>query len=279
MILTRPWRRQPPSPVAVSKKFGEIGFLWAPQVSVFNDYLAGGISNAAWAAANGGPVARSICSYGIFGRGGSNRGVRFSAETLPSSTSYTILAAVVDDSGRGIIRNPFDGDNEESLRWWQLRFDAGDTARFIAFNTTSSAFQATTSIQSSSTGMAVLVGRVANSEVSVWMNGRKGSGTAAPSGTMRSASSPGAVLAVGAMAKMSAYQQGFAGQILLCAYFARALTDAEIVELSGNPWQLFAPRRVYASSVESTILPTLSAPTYVPGSLTSSGWIPQVTAT
>jgi len=26
-------------------------------------------------------------------------------------------------------------------------------------------------------------------------------------------------------------------------------------------------------------MPTLSAPTYAPGSLTSSGWIPQVTAT
>lgn len=44
-----------------------------------------------------------------------------------------------------------------------------------------------------------------------------------------------------------------------------------------NPWQLFAPRRIWVP--QAGLLPTLSLPTYAPGSLTATGFRPRVTAT
>jgi hypothetical protein len=51
-------------------------------------------------------------------------------------------------------------------------------------------------------------------------------------------------------------------------------------QLSSNPWQLFEPRRIYIPyAAAAGGLPTLSAATYVPGSLTSTGFRPRATAT
>lgn len=59
----------------------------------------------------------------------------------------------------------------------------------------------------------------------------------------------------------------------------RALTDEELREVTGNPWQLFAPRRIWVPQAPPPSLPTLSLPTYTPGSLTAGGFNPRVTAT
>lgn len=45
-----------------------------------------------------------------------------------------------------------------------------------------------------------------------------------------------------------------------------------------NPWQLFAPRRIWVPQAAITGPPTLSLPTYTPGSLTATGFRPRVTA-
>jgi len=47
-----------------------------------------------------------------------------------------------------------------------------------------------------------------------------------------------------------------------------------------DPYQIFAPRSIWVPvSASSSTNPTLSLPTFVPGSLTSSGFRPRVTAT
>jgi hypothetical protein len=62
--------------------------------------------------------------------------------------------------------------------------------------------------------------------------------------------------------------------------FTRALWPAEHVALTRDPWQLFAPRRIFVPiTAAGSTLPTLSIPTYVPGSLTTTGFRPRVTAT
>lgn len=63
------------------------------------------------------------------------------------------------------------------------------------------------------------------------------------------------------------------------AFFKRCLTESKFAELTLNPNLLFAPqtRRIWVPSAAAGV-PTLSASTYVPGSLTSTGWRPQVTA-
>jgi hypothetical protein len=76
-------------------------------------------------------------------------------------------------------------------------------------------------------------------------------------------------------------QYGRAGPIhYMSLAWDRALSPQERVSIGANPWQLFAPRRIYiptASAAASTY--TLSAATYAPGSITASGVTPRVTVT
>jgi hypothetical protein len=63
------------------------------------------------------------------------------------------------------------------------------------------------------------------------------------------------------------------------AIWNRALSASEVATYVENPWQLFAPRSIYIPAAAAAGgVPTLSASTYVTGSLTSTGWRPQVTA-
>ena len=62
-------------------------------------------------------------------------------------------------------------------------------------------------------------------------------------------------------------------------FWDRVLTDAEHAALFVNPWQLFAPQQIIIPTpAAAAVVPTLSASTYVPGSMTSTGWRPQITA-
>jgi hypothetical protein len=64
------------------------------------------------------------------------------------------------------------------------------------------------------------------------------------------------------------------------AFAPVVVPDAVLLELTANPWRLFQPRRIYiptATAAASTY--TLSAATYVPGSLTATGVTPRVTVT
>lgn len=68
-------------------------------------------------------------------------------------------------------------------------------------------------------------------------------------------------------------------ELYLASWSPVAVADVEMQNLGRNPWQLFAPRRILVPTVAASTLPTLSAATFVPGSLTSSGFRPRVTAT
>jgi hypothetical protein len=79
----------------------------------------------------------------------------------------------------------------------------------------------------------------------------------------------------------SATGNAAACEIYLVVVWNRVLQAREVLELYANPWQLFAPRRIYVpyAAAAGNWPNILSAPTYVPGSLTSSGFRPRVTAT
>ena len=53
---------------------------------------------------------------------------------------------------------------------------------------------------------------------------------------------------------------------------------AVAAEATRNTWQLFAPQRQLMLAPSAAVFPTLSAATYMPGSLTSTGFRPRVTA-
>jgi hypothetical protein len=71
------------------------------------------------------------------------------------------------------------------------------------------------------------------------------------------------------------------GQVLIGGAWDRQLTAREIASLSNRArrWQLFAPRQIWVpSAAAAPALPTMSAPRAKAGSVTSTGWISQVTA-
>jgi hypothetical protein len=66
---------------------------------------------------------------------------------------------------------------------------------------------------------------------------------------------------------------------LLVLRWGRVLSDDEIAQISANPWQLFEPRRIPVPVAAGASTYTLGTPTYVPGSITSTGMTARVTVT
>jgi hypothetical protein len=64
----------------------------------------------------------------------------------------------------------------------------------------------------------------------------------------------------------------------LCAAWDRALKINEALAISANPWQLFEPQQISVPQAAASGLPTLSNARAKAGSITSSGWISQITA-
>jgi hypothetical protein len=72
----------------------------------------------------------------------------------------------------------------------------------------------------------------------------------------------------------------FNGTIALSAVIPASLSIADAISVSANPWRLFADHRIVVPvTAIASSLPTLSAATFVPGSLTSTGFRPRVTIT
>jgi hypothetical protein len=73
--------------------------------------------------------------------------------------------------------------------------------------------------------------------------------------------------------------QSLVGDIFIAGYSTVAWRTDEVKSFHKNPWQLFGPvsKRIPLNAAAPT-LPTLSAATYMPGSITSSGFRPRVTA-
>lgn len=117
-------------------------------------------------------------------------------------------------------------------------------------------------------------GRVASAtNRDVWLNG------ALLSSNNGSISTSAAnVAAVGAYWNNDVPSLYWNGAIFLAAAWSRVLSSTEMAILYQNPWQLFAPRRIWVPQAAITGLPTLSLPTYTPGSLTATGFRPRVTA-
>lgn len=75
------------------------------------------------------------------------------------------------------------------------------------------------------------------------------------------------------------YGSAAAAAYAMAAYWHRDVGAAAMGALTSDPWSLFAPRRLWLpASAAGGSLPTLSAATYMPGSLTSVGFRPRVTA-
>lgn len=123
------------------------------------------------------------------------------------------------------------------------------------YKSTSSSFN----VQAGST--AVLVGTYDGTNQKIFVNGRLGNSSAATDPYVSISGVATQLLSADAATATYGYE---GSGILLAAIWNRALTDAEVAEVSENPWQLFRP--------QSQQLAVFS-PVYQPGSdITVTGW-------
>lgn len=176
-----------------------------------------------------------------YGGAGSNYSV---THAVVPDGPFTVMALVVYASTAGT--QTIVSCDANPPRHFQLRNDG-----FIAFNTVPSAFSASIGSNTVPVGVPTVVfGRATATEASTWVAGNKLSAVAI-TGTVAGNSS-----------SVSNYEFGgrnagnnLNGGIAIFVEWARALSDAEIVSISANPWQLFAPqtRRVFAVGSGGTV--------------------------
>ena len=179
---------------------------------------------------------------GLAARNAATASTRFDATKYAASTTYTLLAVILDDDGRGVTRNFFDSDDLASARIFQFRCTTGNVVEFIAFNTAggnTSGFVSSTT--TSSTTPQVVVARIGLAG-EVKLNVGASVNTMTLGGTPRTNAIAGSRYSIGSNAGNT---NPFPGTVYLTAAFTRALSDAEVASLQANPWQLFAPRSIW----------------------------------
>lgn len=238
LLLGRPWLRQPQGfvpPARTGPGTDSLSFLWnalSPTIDL--------ASGARYTAQGSTFLQTTRPGYGgLLGLAGDGTGISYldfpSGGVRRSSLSYTVFAYISDTTGTGAIRNPIDADTA-SGRVFQLRLQANSGPEFIVFDAGGTPYFATSGALSPLTKPALLLGRVSGLNISVWYDGVQRA-----SGTMSTTANPLSGAAYLCIAASHNNSQGFPGVVHIGGYVDRALNDAEIVSLSANPWQLFAP--------------------------------------
>lgn len=117
---------------------------------------------------------------------------------------------------------------------------------------------------------------IRNGALQVWVDGVLVATVAAPNKAagLRSASNGRFDLSVGTQER--AFQQAGA------AVWLQDIGEAGMAALTRHPdapWQLFEPRRIPVPAAAGASTYTLGTPTYVPGSITSTGFLPRIPVT
>lgn len=279
LILERPWTRQPQGAVGIAPAFaGSVGFLCNPGLSNTFDIATRKFSTATGTITNG-PTQR-----GMAGKASSTNNTRLTWSTTPVATTaqgYAMLV-VANPAAASTLRRAFILGDESASAYTQsaLAFNSGKTSSstsgvFACFEY-SSGFK--TSADSSAGvidgGWHVFIAnRTAANDMRLYVDGvDKTASSTSVAGISLTA-------AVKLHGSAGSTDQGYAQDIALACVFTRSLSLGEIAMLGANPWQIFAPRRITIPTAAAAAgVPTLSASTYVTGSLTSTGWRPQVTA-
>ena len=184
-------------------------------------------SPATWFGANG---------SGLLGRAGPSGSAVYSSGAtnaerwtgIETGSDFTIIALVLDSSGRGSNRSPIDADNNSTVgRNWQFRLGTGNQLQFFVFNTSLSSFGTGPTAVTSATDPSVLVGRVSNGVVNSWLNGIGGTPTTI-TGTQQTLTASELLGVGGRVDSGGAVSQFFGGNIYGVFVIAGALPEGLI---------------------------------------------------
>lgn len=261
--IRRPWTQQPHAVCrADTDRFPSLLLAWSgalplyDAVSQSNGYIAGDSNQ----------ITSSLDASGVsaqFSGAAVAAGIILARKiTLPSNAPWTIAwsSAAEGVSTNGMILGEYNTANS-----W-IRIDK--SANRIIFTNATGAGVALTSTTLTADPTHWLLMADGSGSVALYRNGKYvSSGSATTSFVLNS---------IGYAYNLASY--ALKGSVNYCFAFATDLSDLAM-EFVYNPWQVFAPQRIFVPMASGApTLPTLSAATYVPGSLTSSGFRPRVTA-
>jgi hypothetical protein len=171
-----------------------------------------------------------------------------------TTTSYSLFA-VASATSTSATQNAIDADNS-SPRYFQFRLNAGKVD-FIPFNTSAAVTGQpvfSTAMTSAELARGFTMGATASpTRTAAFQNGQIA--TATPSSLISPTQGLPLSIGVRATGTMGGWNTG---AIQMVAGWSRTLSDAEMVSLSSNPWQLFLPQE-----------DELEAPTAAPSGITA----------
>jgi hypothetical protein len=185
-----------------------------------------------------------------------------------TSTNYSLFA--VGTAGSGVTQSAIDADNS-SPRYFQFRISA-NKVEFIPFNT-SAAVTGQPVIANALTAAELARGFTMGATASptrtaAFQNGQIA--TATPSNLI--AMSGGTPISIGA--RSTGVTGWSTGALAMVAAWSRTLSDAEMLSLAANPWQIFkAPNRRLLVSLATTTDTNVSP---AAGALALTGYAPTV---
>lgn len=264
IILPRRFTKQPQHAVELR---GDLGI-----VSCFNGNLFDIKRKTKLSPSGTFTLAASSAGIGVKSDGNAGNKIPVSGT---SNTTFTIFGVITPHS---VTSFNFIMDADDSIpttnRDLQLRLDT-TSLTFVRFNTSESAVTATVT-SAAAIGVPLNFVAVSNgAEVSLYC--QKGSNKQTLTGTPSTWDETGYWFSRPSEHTAStAY--GLNGIIHLGGYASKAWSERDALEFVKNPWRVFSPRKQVIYFDVSTGLPTLSASTYKPGTLTSTGWTPRITA-
>lgn len=229
--IRTPRRSQPQQPVAVDFPYAKASLCVNYAVGGKN-LIDGSNPSVRSGAGTRAPSAFGVCKTGY--DGGSNTAA--DVYGIPSTSVFT-LVCVYDLSGSSGSYSPIIGGDQTGNRQFQLRVTPSNTIEFIRFNTSVSTFTATTT----TTGRTGCIVAVSNGSSVRLIHKGIVSSTATITGTPK----PLTVVAPGGYLGFDQQPLVKDRGVSMCAVLPFALSNAEAVALSLNPWQIFAKERIW----------------------------------
>jgi hypothetical protein len=263
-FIKRPWKAQPQVPVAINGAIPPPTIAFLPSVRA--DVAKGAqptTSTTAWSYDTAGVA----CDFSP-----AQKYIAFDNEPVTASFTLLVVFKIASLSAICTLSNSSSSSGGPNAQQFRTRVDG---SLDLTASSTAGVLQSAAGYLKANTVHAALVS---------WDNAA-GSGFFALDGRIIYSASPGSRTwrtDAGVMfgAKLKTFtEEAVAHQQFLCVRWPTALLQADASKVTANPWQLFVPRRILAPfSSAASGLPTLSLATYAPGSITTTGFRPRVTA-
>jgi hypothetical protein len=267
-----PWRQQPQEAVGLSRASSLTDGLQMLLVPA-----GGGVGDAVnpgrvWTRSASSSVAPTPAGIGAVFTGANNRHYSFTGygEIVGGvGTFFLWMPRVGVKPPNGPV---FFGTNTGSASWWQLDNDS----RFWVWGQQANPSPAFTGLYNTNNRSLVFTSGGTGGSLRAYVDGRD-TGQSWSIGTVPGFATGAKTFNFGRW--IGGDNWNVDGDVVIAGYSNRPWSPIEARWFHDNPWQLFAPRQIWVpSAAAAPALPTLSAPRAKAGSVTSTGWISQVTA-